>query len=523
MKLKYFTLIPIIAALASCGGGDDNNDTLPTNQNTPATQKIAPLAILITDNLSAEYSEVWVTLFEVTAKNGSGKKIKLYENKQGNTFNLRQLFGIGSLLNLKSISLGEYSDIEVDVDNQITLIKSDGTTTVAGFSPDKLRVSLSLPGRMNIDSTQPSSLLIDFDLSQFTYDPSTNLVTAVVKQKDINQLEHIKAEIKGIVTKIDSTDSFRINLEEGKTELVVKLHKNGIVTKDDSAPTLNTIDTSLLQIGQKVKIRGNYDTQNQRVYARYVTVENDNDTLSGKQSSVEGFVKFFDGSLLELDIKEADFMPVGDKLQIANLSNAFFHRGSLSMLSAGQYVEIYGLWDGITFTASKVSIEGALESSRNASAFDDAYIEIEGRYTVNGSETSIMTTNVENTQLIVAGEKVLLDLNQAWFEHGSSSCLVDGATIEVKGAIAQNMFVVNTIEIENGCALPFQSDSDRNSDRDDRDSDRDDRDSDRDDSDSDRDDRDSDRDDRGSDRDDRDSDRDDRDSDRDDRDSDHSE
>ncbi|NOY73118.1 MAG: DUF4382 domain-containing protein [Gammaproteobacteria bacterium] len=513
MKLKHFTLIPIIAALVSCGGGDNNNDTLPTKQNTPSTQKTAPLSILVTDNLSAEYSEVWVTLFEVTAKNGSGEKIKLYENKQGNTFNLRQLFGIGSLLNLKNISLGEYSDIEVDVDNQITLIKSDGTTTVAGFSPDKLRVSLSLPGRINIDSTQASSLLIDFDLSQFTYDPSTNLVTAVVKQKDINQLEHIKAEIKGIVTKIDSTDSFRINLEEGKTELVVKLHKNGIVTKDDS--TLNTMDTSLLQIGQKVKIRGNYDTQNQRVYARYVRVDSDNDTLSGKRSSVEGIVKFFDGSLLELDIKEADFMPAGDILQIANLSNAFFHRGSLSMLSAGQYVEIYGLWDGTTFTASKVSIEGALESNRNSSEFDDSYIEIEGRYTVNGSETSIMTTNVENTQLIVVGEKVFLDLSQAWFEHGSSSCLVDGAIIEVKGAIAQNIFMVNTIEIENGCALPFQSDSDR----DDRDSDRDDRDSDRNDRNSDHDDRDSDRDDRDSDRDDRDSDRDDRDSDRDDRDS----
>ena len=54
MKTKFLFLIPLFALLAACGSGSTGNGD-------------GTVSLLVTDNLTLDYSEVWVNLQSVTA------------------------------------------------------------------------------------------------------------------------------------------------------------------------------------------------------------------------------------------------------------------------------------------------------------------------------------------------------------------------------------------------------------------------------------------------------------------------
>ena len=91
-------------SLSACDVSDDNvkveADKLDNLAgNTRGTVDTGAVSVLITDNRSAEYSEVWVTIKEVKAVSASGETVTLYDDPAGAAYNLTQLVDVGALLN----------------------------------------------------------------------------------------------------------------------------------------------------------------------------------------------------------------------------------------------------------------------------------------------------------------------------------------------------------------------------------------------------------------------------------------
>ncbi len=449
MQTKPFILVPLIAALAACGGaGTDSGNGFSSEGS---------VSVLVTDNLTQDYAEVWITVRSITAEDNNGQRVTLFEDTTGQTYNLSQLANIGALVDTQAVAAGTYTSFDITLGNDITLVDLNGNVTNATFDQSGLPTfDMNITGSLTVGANQNSTLALDFDLAQFTYDATTNTVSPVVVQKDPQVLDQTVATLAGQVVSITSPTEFVMTPAGGGTDMNVELHSSATVTNAATGEVL--ADTSALQTGMEVIVSGNFDPDTMKLTAASVQMDN-NDAVSVRQE-MEGFVVSFDGSMLVIDIKEASFAPPANEMSI-DISNAIFAKGDLSLVADGQNIEIKGQWDGSSFMPAVVEIEGAPSNARHGNDdtdtypenYQDEYAEVEG--IVNIDENGVMTIAVnkaEHVNQISAGDSITIDTSNSWFKGGDNSCLVDGTPVEVKGPINEmGAMVANVIEIENGC------------------------------------------------------------------------
>lgn len=467
MNFKFLPLIPLIAGLVACGGSGTSSTPMSDSSLNEGI-----VSVLVTDNLTLDYSEVWVNVQSITATDDTGQAVTLYEDLTGQTYNLSQLANVGALVDAQAIAAGTYVSFEIVMANDIKLVDLNGNVVNATLdNSGNPSFTTTVTGTLTVDANQVTTLALDFDLAQFTYDVASNTVTPVIVQKDPNILDQTITTTQGNVQTINSATQFVVTPASGGADLTVNLHNNATVT--DTATGTIAADTTGLQAGMNVSVSGSYDANTLTITASDVQIDNSSVvTISHK---IEGIVSAWDGSNMSLDVKEANFIPSTNEVDVANVSNAVFSHGSLSLLASGQKVEIKGSWDGNTFTAAVVEIEGASRNSSNGStSYLDDYAEIEGQISaVNGDQLTITVQQREHVRGINVGDSATIDSSISWIEHGNANCLVVGAQVEAKGPMTDTTtMAANKIEIESGCSgsspdLEDDDDNDDSSDDDD--------------------------------------------------------
>jgi len=114
-----------------------------------------------------------------------------------------------------------------------------------------------------------------------------------------------------------------------------------------------------------------------------------------------------------------------------NIASAVI-RGGVSV-TAGNFVEVKGIWDGSVLQATQVELEGYRES------------QIGGRNELYGSVSSLSGNTVT-----VNG--VSVDLSTATFEHGSLAQVVVGSYVEIKGNLSGGVLTANRVELKSAYA-----------------------------------------------------------------------
>ncbi len=125
----------------------------------------------------------------------------------------------------------------------------------------------------------------------------------------------------------------------------------------------------------------------------------------------------------------------------------------MDQLANGQWVEIKGQWDGTTFTANYIYIEGALNRSEQYDqVYTDQYVEVEGVVTsVDGSSVVVNVSRSEHSSTIAVNSLITLDVSNAWYEDGNTSCLIVGSYIEAKGALTDSVMAAKKVEFKGDC------------------------------------------------------------------------
>lgn len=450
MNAKFLIAIPLLATLAACGGGSGGGSASLGGEGA--------VSVLVTDNLTQDYAEVWVTVKSISAADANGQVVTLYQDTTGQTHNLSQLANIGALVDTRNISTGTYTRFEIVLANEVTLVDNNGVVTNATFDQSgNPTFSIDVTGTLTVDANQAATLALDFDLQQFTYDAGTNTVTPVIVQKDPGSLDQTVSTVFGEVESVTAGSEFVLDPAGDGRNLTVVLHNNATVT--DTATGAVLTDTRGLRAGMPVNVSGNYDAATLTITAATVQIENG---AVGVRHELEGTIVTVTGGNLSIDIHEANFMPGADSISL-DVSNATFSHGDLDRLTVGQKVEIKGAWDGITFTPVVVKIKGySRNSAGDIRSYNDEYAEIEGRITaVDGDRLTVTVRGQEHAGGINVGDSVTIASGNSWIERGDAGCLVVDAIIEAKGPLSDAAtMIANNIEIENGCGRRDDSDDD---------------------------------------------------------------
>lgn len=450
MRLFFLSLFSLI--LVACGGAGQESDRIGyTPEPSKPTLGSGFVTTFITDNLTQDYSEVWVVIDEISVVDSSGNLIELYKDTSGKSVNLSQLVTVSQLLGKASVTEGTYTEFVVKLENKITLVDNINNTINATLAADGTDVQIKVTGNLVVSANATSDLTLDFDLASFTYNADTNVVDASVVVFDNTQTRTQHAELRGTVESVGA-DSFVVSSARFAENITVNQTSYTEVYDETSA---NTGDFSLVAVGDIVEVSGEFDSNNTAIAASRVRIESET-TIDGSNDSldkVEGSVVSFDGSTLVLDIRNASFVPGSDTLSIANITNANYETGALEQLAAGQWIEVSGTWDGTNFTANYIHIEGALtDVERSEGNYVADYVEVEGIIqSVNGSELTISVSKSEHSSTITVNSDLMVDITNSYLQGGDSSCLVAGSYIEAKGALSDVGLVAKKVEFKGEC------------------------------------------------------------------------
>ena len=368
MKTRH-VLAPLVVAtlIAACGGGSGTADSA-ANASPGANQ--GRVSVLIGDDVTQSYAEVWVTLQKVTTKSAAGDVVVLFDDPVGKVVNLSTLPNIATLLSTSTLSAGKYDDVVITVANAVQLVSNSGAVKNATFAATGTTFDIAVDGDITVTAGATATVALDFDLKQFNLNAATNIVTPVVLYNDsADGLNGAYAEVEGRVQSVGSATQFTLLAEHSATPITVTLANAASLYRDDTRQTL--ADASTLRTGDKVEITGDYNPATLTVTANRVALHSADDSHGSDNGLVEvaGMVQSYDGGTLVLDVREADFVPPTGTLTVANVSNAAFRDGTLLTLqNAGQWIEIDGTWDGTTFTAQYVDLND--ESSETESGSD---------------------------------------------------------------------------------------------------------------------------------------------------------
>jgi hypothetical protein len=210
----------------------------------------------------------------------------------------------------------------------------------------------------------------------------------------------------------------------GSVSIVGNVSNLGASTFQVGTQTINFSTASVsgvLTVGKRVKVRASAGVQGGVLTASSVDVE--------AASSVNGAV-LMSGARLKIKGVAAS-APVNGVLTVSgtqvDVSKALVKGGGAIL--AGQFIEVYGNWDGSVLQATQVELEGYYASQSG------------GENELYGTVTSV------NGNLVVVNG-VTIDLSKAGLSQGSLAQIAVGRYIEIKGTLTGNAVLATWVEIK---------------------------------------------------------------------------
>lgn len=436
-----FRILPFlffISLFTACGGSSNQPASNPSSTGNVHSGQAA---VVVTDDLTTAYSEVWVTLYSIEASNGT-ETVKLFDNPSGEVINLAELSGVGSLLSLMSLPSGTYTNFEVTLDRTVTLVTNTGATEThqIASTSDSPVVSFSLTGELVIADGVVSTFALDFDLGKFTINAAGDIVPVVNQMKNMKDaLKQTRTKLRGEVQSL--TDTGIILLTNEGTEVTVVFDEYTIVLLEDGLALTD------LAPGMKVKVFGSVDTETMVITATKVIIDSPDSDADSSTVELEGTITAIDGNALTVDVKHAEFMPESNTLTITITESTNFSRGSADLLALGQDIEVKGTLqaDG-SITAISVEIEGAGHDTTAT----DVYAEIKGSVvSLDGTNLTLTVNHVDGLDL-ATGSETVIDIASAFIKDGTIDDLMTDVMVEIKGTVDDmGTFNATMVEIKN--------------------------------------------------------------------------
>lgn len=452
----------LLVVLSGCGGGAESGTAQTARPQSVAVQT------WLTDNLTRDYSQVWVTIQKITAVDGDGREVTLYDTPAGETpksVNLASLAGVGEFLSTVEVPAGLYRQVAVTLANRVQLVpKSGGAAIEAKFAatgdPFVLRVR-----EVELDATRGTQFVLDFNLERFSLNPATGLVTpslelpkpAEAMKKFLRQF----AEVRGSVVSVDLASS-TVTVDDprlGRGTRVVLLSA-GVVVAVPGGRSLTLAD---LKPGDRIEAKGvvtaGATTADPSTITTLVIELKPASGASGATAVAgavkgEGRVVSVEGNRVSLALEEGNFLP-GSGTVVLDVSAAAFSHGRLSDLAPGVRIEFTGQVSGTgaaaLVVANRVQVQGAASEKDRQQSPLAAFVAVSGSVTSVGSgdAAGTFTLRVARSvgQLPAGSETIKVDARSALYAFGRPACLAAGREVEALGSIQGGELVARVVHI----------------------------------------------------------------------------
>lgn len=462
-------LVP--ALIAGCGGGSGGDGS---GSGTAGT---ASVSLYVTDDLTTQYSHVWVTLLKAEVVGPSGA-VTLYDDNEGRTIDLTTLSGNGlarfALLAQTQIPAGEYTTAKFTFKNELSLVPTGGTEAVTrtfkAATGDTAVIPLSLTGSLS----GKCNLVADFDLKNWTDDGTS--VSTVVKRHDGQGLGDKNRQndnsLHGTVSGLTGTaPAYSFTITRGASTVKVVTDAATAITSHDAStsPTLAN--------GARVEIIGAFDTTLNAVLATSVKVGDD--AAQDHGARVEGAASAATESGFTLTVGGCDgFIPKTTTVTVT-LTDATVYRSRpgitytkaefLAALATATRVEAEGTYDATskTLTAKSVRIaqgtggdDGSGHGNNGEHGGNARPIEVRGTASAGDATAGTLTLTAERWQgqSLKPGAtlSVATDATTTYRASGDATLTAAeffaalGATtkIEVRGTLSGTTLAAKRIRVE---------------------------------------------------------------------------
>jgi len=458
MSRKLVSTVILVMLLNGCYQKDVLQQALQNNN----AKKYATVSVLITDDLSEVYREVWVNIKKLEAVDDKSKQAVLFDDPKGRVFNVASLNSVGQLLSVQKIPGGQYNAFTLTLDSGLSVVDQNGTVQSLYLDKNREDYILTIDGDLSAGAGQSLSFLLDFDLKQFVQQEDTIIPAVFYQTEDAAELHRTFAKVSGKVVAV-SPDKLTIASDDNEARIHVALHENGVVLDEATGQVAESMDT--VNIDDRLEVYGNYESKSFDIEAISISMNGErayvgsDDDAMGKTVEVKGVIKAMENGSIELDINSSSFMPNRDRLSVIDLANAYYSHGNQGLLNLEQQIEVKGHWDGNQLVATSIGIEGAPVSYEHAGDTTVAMAELEGH--VNSYDNGILSLHVSETKYFtVQDNPMMIDLSKSWFKKGDASCLIKGAKVEVTGiaSVNNNEFNATMIEAGSGCYGKLNSD-----------------------------------------------------------------
>ena len=432
----------LLLLVSACGTSEDQGAV-----------RSGTVSVFITDDLTQDYSEVWVTLYQLVAEkehqeDQENHEVRLFKDPAGLVVNLTTLAGVGELLSVVNIPEGTYNKFKIKLAKEVKLVKPNGDTETRPFRTHDNSADfavLKLNGNLVVTAGEVTAFAIDFDLSRFTINNEGEVVPTLIFVKELKkEFKQAMGEVKGTITQI-TEEGFSL-LTSDQTTINVSYNAN-VMVRDHTG----FISTDDLKVGDRVEVEGSFDAETLSLEAIKIKLENSHDDSmdDGMDDSsddghdspeAKGVITEITTNGFVLDLKDADFIPDSNTINVVLTDSTEFLRGSAEQLAVGIEVEVEGDLLNGTLTASSIEIEGA-ECNDKAMDDDDAphmYGEVYG--SVSAVSDTTVTISIAKLEHLSAdlGTELVVNLDSVFIKDGDSSDLVSGALVKVKGSYTED-------------------------------------------------------------------------------------
>jgi len=297
----------LIVALSGCGGGGTSSGGSSRT------------SVYFTDAPISGYSQVLVTVLSARLRNsssGASAVIGDFTSTGGMSFDLTDLAGVLRLVNIVDVPVGTYDRVEILLANSVSLRDSAGNVFTAKLAPTGDTYLLVINVNLTVSSSPTGLLILDFDLSQFNFDPVSGIVQAVVIPDDSGNDHSTYGrldEVEGTITSVDQVNSrLTLDLEHSSLNLTVLLDANTICT-GGPGPVQGPSCFSLLTPGTHISVKGVLNSATGSLLAALIKSSHSVPGSPSLLDKVEGIVSSVDAGngTFTVFIREAEgFVPV---------------------------------------------------------------------------------------------------------------------------------------------------------------------------------------------------------------------
>jgi hypothetical protein len=453
-------MIGLALLLPACGGGGSDTSAI---EQAPAAAPIlqaqnaqtAQTAIYFTDDFSAVYDAVWISVSRITVLSPAGEtELMRYDTPQ--LLNLPMLRRTGALMTTAGVPV-DATEVRVYVAGGARLQQLDGSMLDVGLQAPSGYLSFRLDGW----DSRSGAMALDFDLPNFSLQGNTLVAaTRLAGSTDLAGWNSRHTEVTGTVTAVSATS------------ISVQTTALGSQTFMLDAQTTFLSERSagwVPVVGSAVELYSSVAGQGSQVLQFTARRVKDRSAgVSASSAKVHGLITAVDNGLITLSVDRSSLVGATGSITV-DLRQAIYKRGSAALLAPGMRIEAYLMpaTSGTGFSASVLEIDGAAKSDANNSSDSDSdsnsnsnsnsYAEVKGVISsINGQQVVLNALYAKHLPTVLQGTALTLDLTNAYFERGGLSCLVAGTPIEVKGAVnAAGQLQAVRVDLEGGCASAY--------------------------------------------------------------------